>query len=170
MNVCLTSCRSCCKFKAKDGYFAPKITDKEIEVLRKKGLFKDVFVPFKDAKDVFQIKLVESRLSKGMLVCPYLDEQSHKCGMQGSKPFDCAFWPFMVMRDKKSGNTVVAHYESDVCEKTCAMDKAAFSAYLKKNLDSWIKKGLVKLVREYPALVWEYEKWTVVVKELGPSE
>lgn len=164
MDPCLGSCRSCCKFEQGDGYFAPRMTAEEIERLRAHGAFKDVFVPY---KGVFQVQAVPSRLSKGLLVCPFLDEDSHRCDIHGIKPFDCAFWPFMVAREK-DGRLVIAHFDKDVCPKTESMTEEAFKAYLGRGLDAWMEKGLLRMIEEHPGLVWDREDYTFVVRELRP--
>ncbi|MFH0818407.1 MAG: YkgJ family cysteine cluster protein [Patescibacteria group bacterium] len=171
MNKCLTTCRGCCKFKENRIYFAPKITDKEVANIKSNGLYKKVFYPFKNSKKIFQISLVKSKFSKDTFVCPYLDEETQICKIYKMKPFDCEFWPFLLMYDKNRKNVLIAHFNKNICPITHTMSKTKFEDYLNKSLDKWMKKkNIIKLISKYPELVWDYEPVTFIVKEINHNK
>lgn len=166
-NICLTTCRACCKFRKDELYFAPKVTKEEISHIKSSGLYKSIFVPFNNSKKVFQIILKPSKLFKDIYVCPYLDEKIHMCGVYKMRPFDCDFWPFILMFDEKKENILIAHYDKNICKITDIMSKIKFKNYLKSSLYKWIKeKKILELVRKYPELIWDYEPDTIILKKL----
>lgn len=168
MNKCLTTCRHCCKFRKERLYFAPKITDNEIDRIKSNGLYKPVFFPFKNSKKVFQISLTKSKKLKDIFVCPYLDENTHKCNIYRIRPFDCNFWPFIFMYDKSGKKVLIAHFNKEKCQATDLMSKIKYKDYLDKNLDKWInEKNIIELVKEYPELIWDYEPNTFIIQEIN---
>jgi len=170
MNKCLSVCRSCCKFKKKEVYFAPKITKKEIAKIKSSGLYQPVFVPFKNSEKVFQISLTKSKTSNSTFVCPFLNEKTQLCNIYKIRPFDCAFWPFILMYDKKKNKILVAHVTQESCLITNELSKTEFETYYKKNANKWInKKNITKLTSDYPDLIWDYETNTFVVEEIKPT-
>ena len=167
MNKCLTSCRGCCKFQKDEISFAPKITSDEIASIKSNGSYKPVFIPFKNSKEVFQISLIKSKLTDEILVCPYLDEDTQKCGIYKIRPFDCQFWPFLFMYNENKEKILIAHFDKDACPKNDIMSQKKFNEYLIKNLDEWIsKKGLIQLISQYPELIWDFELDTFIIKEI----
>lgn len=168
MNKCLTACRSCCKFKKDEIYFAPKITREEIARIKSNGAYKQVFDPFKNSRKVFQISLIKSKFSKDIFVCPYLDEDTQACNIYDIRPFDCEFWPFLLMHDEKREKICIAHFNKEICQITGAMSKTRFEYYLNKCLNKWVHdKNIRKLISKYPELVWDYESDTFVIKEIN---
>lgn len=166
-NICLDSCRSCCKFRKEDLYIRPKITVEEIARLKSAGHYRDVFQEFNGSKNVFQISLVEK--NKDTFICPYLDEKSHQCSIYAIRPFDCEFWPFVLMYDRRKEKVLIAHFNKSVCPITEAMSKATFDDYVKNGLEESKKQRILSLVKKYPELVWDYEEDTFVVCEIGSA-
>lgn len=168
MNKCLTTCRGCCKFEKDEIYFAPKITHEEIARIKSNGLYKKVFNPFNNFKKVFQISLIKSKFSKGIFVCPYLNEDTQGCNIYDIRPFDCEFWPFLLMYDKKREKVLIAHFNKEICPIIDAASKTQFEDYLNKGLNKWIhEKNISVLISEYPELVWDYELETFIIKEIN---
>jgi len=164
MNPC-QKCRGCCKFLTEDKYFATLFTDKEIETLKSKGVFKDVFKPYRKSKKVFQIQLIKSEADKKMWVCPYLDEKSHLCQIYEVRPLDCKLWPFIFMLDKNK-NVILACFKKNMCQITENMNKIEF----KKYTDDWLaecveKYNIFEFINLYPEFIWDYEPETVVIQK-----
>ncbi len=167
MNECLTTCRGCCKFKKDEIYFAPKITREEIATIKSNGSYKDVFRPFKKSKKIFQITLIKSGLTKEVFVCPYLNEATQACEIYNFRPFDCEFWPFLLMYDKKKEKILIAHVNKEICPITDTMNEGEFKNYLIKKLDKLMReKDVINLINKYPELIWDYEPDTFVIKEI----
>jgi len=168
MNKCLTTCPGCCRFDKEDVYFAPKFTKEEFERIKSNGFNKDFFKTFKNSKNVFQISLIKSKLFKDIFICPFYDEVTRICEIYKIRPFDCEFWPFMVMYDENKEKVFIAHYNKDVCPITDDMSETQFKEYLEKTLDKWIKeKDLINLIKEHPDLIWDYELETFMIKEIS---
>jgi Fe-S-cluster containining protein len=159
MNVC-QKCRGCCKFKKDDEYFAPLFTKNELEKIKAN---KKMFI--RRSKNVYQIKLVKSKIDKDILVCPFLDEESHLCKIYANRPFDCKFWPFIFMKEKEK--IQLGCFEKEFCLITKTMSNEEFKNYLNSVFD-WIEKNKVLyLIKEHPSLIWEKEKDVIVLKEFS---
>jgi len=157
MNIC-QKCRGCCKFEKSDVYFSPLFTKEEIEKI---GADKKMFK--KRGKDVFQIKLVRSKMQKNIFVCPFLDEETHLCKIYVNRPFDCKFWPFIFMRDGNS--LLLGCFKKDYCEITKSMSDEEFGKYLSSVFD-WIKANKIdELIEKHPDLIWDKEDDVIILKE-----
>lgn len=139
MNVCLASCRSCCKFQPQDKYFAPIITTAEIAKLKTSKSNRKMFLPYKNSKEVSQIRLVKSKFSTNLFVCPFLDEKTQSCAIYRYRPMDCRFWPLLFMFNKKRDKIYLAHFNKNFCQITARMDTAAFKKYLDKTFHNWLQ-------------------------------
>jgi Fe-S-cluster containining protein len=159
MNVC-QKCRGCCKFKKDDEYFAPLFTKNELEKIKAN---KKMFI--RRSKNVYQIKLVKSKIDKDILVCPFLDEESHLCKIYASRPFDCKFWPFIFMKEKEK--IQLGCFEKEFCLITKTMSNEEFKNYL-NSVFHWIEENkILDLIKEHPSLIWEKEKDVIVLKEFS---
>ncbi|MEM5799181.1 MAG: YkgJ family cysteine cluster protein [Candidatus Aenigmatarchaeota archaeon] len=159
MNIC-QKCRECCKFKKDEEYFAPLFTKEEIKIIgAKKNLFK------KKGSGVYQIKLVKSKINENILVCPFLNEETHLCKIYPNRPFDCKFWPFIFMKDRKS--IILGCFKKDYCEITKQMSEEEFKKYLLSIFD-WIKTNKIEeLIKNYPDLIWEKENDVIVLRKFS---
>ncbi|MCS7135412.1 MAG: YkgJ family cysteine cluster protein [Candidatus Aenigmarchaeota archaeon] len=159
MNIC-QKCRSCCKFKKEHEYFAPVFTKEEVKRINAdKNLFKI------KGHGVYQIKLVPSKFDKEILVCPFLDEDTHLCKIYDKRPFDCKFWPFIFMKDKDK--IQLGCFKKDYCMITENMSEKQYQIYLNSIFD-WIQSNkIMKLIKKYPDLIWEKEEDVVVLKEFS---
>jgi Fe-S-cluster containining protein len=177
MNKCLTSCRGCCKFEENERFFSPRLTDKEIERIKasKEGRNIQGVIFIKNSKNTFQIKLIKSWLSRGLYICPYLDEKTQLCRIYKVRPWDCVFSPFFATYgNKQKKKVLIVHFKKDSCEITDSMSESEFENYIKKSLDKWInEEKLIPLLKKYPGLIctpdlkkWDYTKDTFVVREL----
>ena len=167
-NRCLTTCQSCCKFSKDEVYYAPIVMDEEIAKIKSDGLYKKVFHPFKKSKNVFQISLIKSKVSKDLFVCPYLDENTQMCIIYNIRPFDCKFWPFILMHDKERKKVFIAHFNKKICQITDVMSNAKFKEYLIKYIDNLVQqKNISELINKYPDMIWDYEPDTFMIKELS---
>ncbi len=157
MNVC-QKCRGCCKFKKDEEYFAPLFTLDEMKRINAdKKMFK------RKSERVFQIKLVKSKFDENILVCPFLDENTHLCKIYANRPFDCKFWPFIFM--KTNDKIQLGCFKKDYCEITKRMSDEDFEKHL-SSVFEWIKVNKVfDLIKNHPELIWEKEDDVVVLKE-----
>lgn len=169
MNKCQICKDYCCIFEEKDKSFATLFTKEELEKIKSKGFYKNIFKPYKNSSKVFQIQLIKSKSSK-LLVCPYLEEDSHLCKIYGLRPFECRFWPFVFVFDKKKEKILLACFNKDLCSITKQMDKAEFNKFLDNNLNKWITKyNIFEFIDKYPELIQDYEDYkseTFVIMEI----
>jgi Fe-S-cluster containining protein len=159
MNVC-QECRECCKFKKEDEYFAPLFTMSELEKIKAdKKMFK------RKSKNVYQINLVQSEIDNNLLVCPFLDEQSHLCRIYANRPFDCKFWPFIFMKEKEK--IQLGCFKKEFCLITKRMSNEEFKNYLNSVFD-WLEKNKIfELIKEHPSLIWGKEEDVIILKEFS---
>lgn len=162
-----TSCKECCKFYEEHLYFAPTFTKEEIASV--KGIDKKLFKPFKRSKNVFQIKLAKSKENKKLYVCPLLDEKKHLCSIYGKRPIDCRMWPFMFVKDKKN-QVFLACFEKDACPIMDKMDEKSFKAMISSATAKMKKDKVAKIIKEHPAIIWDYEDDTFLVCRLEDLE
>jgi Fe-S-cluster containining protein len=160
-----TQCRSCCYFPKDAVYFAPVCTHTEAKAI-KKLIGRDIFKPFKDSKNVVQIKL-KKMAGKDTYVCPNLDKKTHMCRVYSIRPLDCKTWPLFFM--KKNGKNVLVCYEKDACMDTDRLNNASFKKFVQRKLE-WIEKeGIAKVMKEHPDLLWKDEEDVFVVADLDKN-
>ncbi len=160
------NCRGCCKFEKGDEYFAPLFTRVEINKL-KSVKDKSIFKSYKSSGNVFQIELVNSNNEKDVMVCPFLDEKTHLCGIYELRPFDCKFWPFVLTKSKDGNSTTLSCFDKDLCPSLESLKDEHFEEQKNKVIELINSEEYKKLVQEHPGLVWDYEKDTFLVKELN---
>jgi Fe-S-cluster containining protein len=156
-NPCQT-CRGCCKFEPDDAYFATLFAEEEIAAIKNAGMYKNVFLPYRESSDVYQIRLVKSAVNPSLLVCPYLDEDTHLCTIYHLRPFDCRFWPFVFMYDITGTKKVWACFEKRLCDITAGQTDAAFMQKVNDMLGEWnVQNKALDFLSRHSAMVWRYE-------------
>ncbi|MFH8080972.1 MAG: YkgJ family cysteine cluster protein [Candidatus Aenigmatarchaeota archaeon] len=157
MNICQI-CRGCCKFKKEHEYFAPVFTNEELKKINAdKSMFR------KKGKGVYQVKLINSKFDDQILVCPFLDEDTHLCKIYSNRPFDCKFWPFIFMKGKNS--IQLGCFEKDYCKITENMSEEEFEKFT-NSIFEWIESNdILDFIKKYPDLVWEKEEGVRILKE-----
>ncbi|MBN2142564.1 YkgJ family cysteine cluster protein [Candidatus Woesearchaeota archaeon] len=150
-------CRGCCKFEKDHLFFAPLVTKKERDAIEKDPKtwgVKPVFKPHKGSNKVFQIQMISSKLEKDMFVCPFLIEMNHECQIYNKRPFDCRFWPFLLMKGDSEGEIDVMLYNEDVCpsldKKTCEVIKV----HEREALETVNSPEMRAILKENPELAW----------------
>ncbi len=92
--VCV-SCDGCCRFKDEQSLWRPKISADEIDSDLK--LTDKIFA--KDKLDT--LKQLKAVVEKGVCRCVHFDLQANLCKIYEDHPFDCALYPFLLMRQEK---------------------------------------------------------------------
>ena len=90
-------CQFCCRFNYNNLWDVPLFTNEEKEKWEKKYSS----ITFKKMKTLWTPTLI---VEGEYFNCPFLNHDG--CILGKNKPFDCAIWPFYVM--KKEGNIVLA--------------------------------------------------------------
>ena len=162
------SCRFCCRFETSEAHYAPLFTGEEVERVRSTGLGLDVFNPHGCSANLSQVALQASAVaSETMLVCPFLDEATHRCRIYEIRPFDCRIWPFILMLDEGRDRILVAHFAKDLCPITRDMGQEDFARHLRGHPENGTApEQLAEFVRRYPGFPAEYEAEAFVVSEL----
>jgi hypothetical protein len=88
--VCM-SCRGCCRFAEADSLWAPSLTTDDITCLLKAGAPPALFTA---ARKVRTVPAGEDAAH----VCAFLDCASNACKLYAARPFECALYPFVLMR------------------------------------------------------------------------
>jgi len=163
------ACKECCKFLEHEKDFAPLFTIDEVKKIKdkvSKSNFSKYFQTYNSSKNVFQIKLVQSKKDKKFYVCPFLNEKNHFCGIYNERPFDCKTWPFMLTksRDKKSIHLVC--FEKCYCPSINNMQNKEFEDYKKYIIKLLTSKKYINLIKKFPDLVWNEEEDFFFIRDM----
>ncbi|MFC1646242.1 YkgJ family cysteine cluster protein [Candidatus Omnitrophota bacterium] len=122
-------CDVCCRFLGSDSIWAPLFTKSEVKYLVNNDILPPLVFTIhpkdKDLKaDQARINLVEH---KDCFVCPCLEVSSHKCKIYTDRPFECRFYPFLLV--KRENEFYVAK------DKKCPYFDAAKENVVKNYID-----------------------------------
>ncbi len=162
MNQC-QSCKDCCKFEEKDAYYAPIFTQEELTKIKDKN---NTFFPFKNSRNIFQIKLIKTKHPK-ILACPYLNEETHLCEIYEIRPIDCKIWPFLFMHSENKDKILLACWDKDACPKTDKMTQEKYNEYLSEQEKELTKMNMPEFIKKNPEYIWDYEPYTITIKEIS---
>jgi len=150
--VCL-SCDGCCRFKDEDSQWRPRLGEDE----RRTGkLFKKVSAPQIDGQGF--LKTVPCGIGH---LCQFFNAKDHTCGVYGSRPFECALYPFILARTEGHFEVCV-HLSCPFVQEHIGRDPfKAYVDYLKGYLARtetlvFLKKNL-SLFQDYTAFRDELE-------------
>ncbi len=110
--TCL-ACKGCCRFKEERSLWRPRLLESEIQGIAQEFVDKD-----------FRIKAI---VSKGKNICSFLDEEKHYCQIYSKRPFECALYPFMVIK-KQEGFFVAMHLACPAIQEK--RESKEFDSYL----------------------------------------
>lgn len=138
----------CCKFT--DPSHLPILTETEFKNIHKDG------IAYNQLGNLLQLKSSEIN-SEGKTVCPFLIEDKG-CELK-HHPFECAIWPFYVMRF--SGNVVIA-----VSPNCPAVNGKRFED-IQKTVNDGLSDCILGMIKEYPGLIEDYYDNAVIIKVIG---
>lgn len=138
----------CCKFT--DPSHLPILTETEFNSIRKNG------ITYNQKGNLFQLKSSVIN-SEGKTICPFLIEDKG-CELK-HHPFECAIWPFYVMRF--SGNVVIA-----VSPNCPAVNGKRFED-IQKTVNDGLSDCILGMIKEYPGLIEDYYDNAVIIKVIG---
>lgn len=137
-----TECKICCKFEEDELIDAPTFTKQEKEYVLSKI---NENIEFIRKGEVFQIVLIPYN---NKYICPLL--KSNGCILKEKKPFDCASWPFYLMKDKQSYLIAMSPDCPAIRNKT----KTILQEYIKNNfLDA-----ANEIINYYPDMITDYSR------------
>lgn len=162
---CLECRDFCCRFRADEQSYAPLLAEPELKKIKKKYRRPFGFKTWGKEKNVFQLKLVKSR-RRNLYFCPFFDEKRKICRIHSFKPFDCKFWPYVLMEKKKNKSKMVACYSAVDCQGLRQKELAecrGYENYLKKIFALPANK---KWLKKFPGMFWNYEPGTKIIFEI----
>jgi Fe-S-cluster containining protein len=152
----------CCRFRNEDRPYAPIFTDAEIKKIRK--IFKlPRFKSYKRSKKVYQVILLKSKKEKGIYICPYFNEIKKSCKIYYCRPFDCEFWPFILMKNKSGKRSEIRLYDKSLCFGLQKMSAKKINGHKKRMVRLLHHKNFLNLIDTYPELIWDYDPETKFV-------
>ncbi len=92
-------CRACCLFHQPEGDWSPRLTPEDVSGLMKVS----PDVRWRHGAD----RIMLYPCGEGS-VCSFLKIEDHHCSVYGSRPFECALYPFLISSEK-SGFKIYAH-------------------------------------------------------------
>jgi Fe-S-cluster containining protein len=152
----------CCRFRADEQSYAPLLTEPELKNIKKRYHRPFGFKIWGKEKNVFQLKLVKSR-RRNLYLCPFFDEAKKLCRIHFFKPFDCLFWPYVLMKKKKNELKTVACYGAADCEglrRKKSTECRAYERYLKK---TFARPANKKWFKEFPGMFWDYDPGAKII-------
>lgn len=160
------ACKTCCVFDKIDKYYAPIFTEAELNKVKKLAKKLPQFISHKGAKNVFQIKLVESEKLKDTLACPFLNEETYSCRIYSVRPLDCRLWPFAIAKSQDGKSLEIVCFKKDFCPSLDGLDLKELN-YYKKYLSKVIKsKKFLSVLNRHPELAWDHEEETYFIEKI----
>lgn len=150
-NICL-KCRGCCVFDKDVAWFAPVVAEDEHKrLLNLKGVSQGDFTQ-QDGKCQTRLVPFEDRLR-----CVFLDPQTWRCRVYFSRPFDCRFYPYVLMwsRDRKS---LLFGFHRDECpahDMKPVLEQAGYRQYVINYITS---AEVQEKLRRSPELIWDFDE------------
>jgi len=141
----------CCKFT--DPSHLPILTETEFETIRKDG------ITYNRKGNLFQLKSSDKN-SEGKTVCPFLIEDKG-CELK-HHPFECAIWPFYVMRF--ADKVVIA-----VSPNCPAVNRKCFED-IQNTVNDGLSDCILGMIKEYPGLIEDYYDNAVILKIIGEEK
>ncbi|MBM4311100.1 MAG: YkgJ family cysteine cluster protein [Deltaproteobacteria bacterium] len=110
------NCRGCCWFSIGEEHLLPFFGQQEINSLDTEEQKK----LHKTSEGLFQAESITSKVKKGVRICAFLEEVSHKCSIYEKRPLDCLLWPFDVIRlkNRKQSSIYLSVVSNQMCPAT----------------------------------------------------
>ncbi len=150
-------CRDCCKFIPEHRIYAPLFTPESHERVLERFAGRDIrFHPFGRLWQIELLPIADD--PAGRSACPFYDQVTALCEIYDERPFDCATWPFYIMRCE--GRVVIA--VSPGCPTVAATDLE----FLRTQARERIGPCMVAEARRYPDLIPDYYDEAVVLLDV----
>jgi Fe-S-cluster containining protein len=142
------ACKRCCVFLKKYPGGAPILTEKELNKLNHQEKSKLLYKKIGN----FTYRVIFK--NKNCLRCAFLDNKKYLCQIYGEHPFDCRFFPFMLVKNKRNQKIALVY------DKNCLGIKKnsqglEFKNYLKQLLKFLSSIKAKSFFEKYPELVLE---------------
>jgi len=149
-------CRYCCWSDRENMTII--FLDMEIAAIRETYQKMPRFLPYKESSNVFQVELGLARRESGgfYYVCPFLDVGDHRCRIYEKRPLDCRLWPFFFSEDKENGEVNISYFAGS-CLAFNRASGSMLAIYQQYIIEILTSAEYLRLLREYPELVWEYK-------------
>ena len=148
--VCL-KCRGCCVFDKDLAWFAPVVAKEEHQhLLNLTGVARRDFTLRRGKR---QTRLVPYKKS---LRCTFLDPRTWACRVYFSRPFDCRFYPYLLMWNEEKTSLLFGFHtgECPAHEMKSAMEQGEYRQYVINYITS---PEVLAMIRRNPELVWDYD-------------
>ncbi len=90
------SCEGCCRFKEADSVWRPRLTPSEKRILEQNPLAREMF---KGSSAAGPDERVRARgCAGGGCLCGFLSPEDNLCQIYRTRPFECRFYPFLLVR------------------------------------------------------------------------
>lgn len=159
------ACRECCTFDPEDRYFAPVFTRAEMRRVQKSGAHVE-FRQKEGSHNVYQPTLVVSRRDGDMLVCPLLDEETHRCTVYDLRPMDCRLWPYLLVKSPVAGTVDLYCFNESECPSLRRQGRAQREEVRQQVRAFACSDECRDMLRDHPGLVWDPEPDTFLVDRI----
>ena len=162
---CLKCYDICCHFLKSGIDATPVLTEDELALIKKK--YKGPFSVRQWGKSgrVFQICLKKIR-NKNIYICPFLERSDQRCKINGIKPFDCRFWPFLLIRSKDKKSIHIAYFDKTICPALKNISRNDFEKYKKYAIGLFRKKKYLDFIKQHPEIVYSFDEDAKFINKL----
>lgn len=157
--TCL-SCQGCCRFKDINSPWRPRLTKKEIKKICFDKIEEERKVIFKEALDGNYIKAVGC---DGQAKCTFLNLEDNMCLIYESRPFECQFYPFLLVK-KEDRVFIGVHLSCPYIQEK--RDSLLFANYLISLKISFQNQKLLDFVKRNSSLFGDYSGYENEIEEL----
>lgn len=151
------NCFNCCYFSKAEINLLPILSNKESQKKIYKGCVKKIKNSF------WQIKQSLSKKNNNVAKCFFLDEGSHKCKIYKDRPFECAFWPFVISFEKNK--IYICSVNKDWCPEVTK--KKIFNQKTIDNILQYLESNnIFKELEKKERYIWPMEDYYIKVIEI----
>ncbi len=133
--TCL-ACEGCCRFSEGKSSWRPRLTEEEKDV--------PVLEEHRDGQGCLKTKEQD-----GGFFCSCFDAERNACTVYADRPFDCALYPFLLVR-LGDGPAVAAHLNCPFVQDT--WDGPVFERHTEYLKEFFARPRVLNLVRDNPSL------------------
>ncbi len=158
--VCL-ACDGCCRFHDGGSVWRPKITGDEIKRLYPDKL--DVANAVLDQKAVDDNGYFKTVNVDGACCCAFFDAKYHTCKIYSERPFECALYPFLLVKKEKRIFLGV-HLSCPYIQEKHSSEE--YKRYVETLKEFFQAKNVVEFVQRNQTLAGTYLKYLDEIEDL----
>jgi len=147
--VCL-SCDGCCRFKDHNSSWRPKVSKEEVGPK----------IAPQDLDDEGRVKTVSCG---GKIQCKFFHVVDNTCGIYTQRPFECALYPFLLMKEA-GGVALGVHLSCPHIQEKWPGEE--FENHVNKLKEYFHRPEILSFIQNNPSLLGDYTNYAEEVERL----